>query len=425
MKKIIISLWCLLCVVPKADAAEAVNFESQMQALSAQVGQLSQVVQDLKLTVENQNNEIRELKGQRAVSTPSVVAPSATPSPSAVKRVLPEIGVIADIVARTDSPTTDGEGADKVQVRELELILGGAVDPWTRFDSTIAVTEDEGTELEEAYMTRYGLPLDLTLRAGRLKPRVGKALPVHRDSLDTVDEPLVIQRYFGLEGMAKTGADIKRPLELPWAMTHDVVFGVLEGGNGEEGTLFGETRRRPTLYTNVKNYLDISDVTGLEIGLSHLAGSRDADSEFEVHVLGLDGTLIHHFNANQRLKLQGEVYNVNRTDTRNEILDDATQEIVAMDLDGNIYGGYVLVDFRFHPQWSAGFRFDDVQIVDRPADSPDHADIGYTGYLTFHQSEFARYRLQVSRFNLTDGSQDSQIMLQGTFALGEHKHKIT
>ncbi len=424
MKKILCIVWCVLCLVtPKAQAESAFS-ESQFQALNSQVGELSNMIRELKLVVENQQKEIQILKG-RSSGTAMPTLQSQTPlSGPVIKKILPEIGVVADMAARLDSPKTDGEGADRLQVRELEIVLGAAVDPWTRLDSTIAVTEDEGAELEEAYMTRYGLPLDLTMRAGRLKPRVGKALPVHRDSLDTVDEPLVIQRYFGIEGMAKTGVDLKRQIEMPWAMTHEAVVGVLEGGNGEEGTLFGSTRRRPTLYSHLKNGLDLSDVTSLEIGLSHMAGSRDADSEWEVHVLGLDGTLIHHFNATQNIKLQGEVYNVNRTETLIEITDEATGEIVSQDLDGNIYGGYALVDVRFHPRWSTGFRFDDVQLVDRPVDSRDHADIGYTGYLTFYQSEFARFRLQVSHFDLTSGADDNQVMLQGTFAIGEHKHKI-
>ncbi len=323
---------------------------------------------------------------------------------------IPEIGVVADAVYKQDSAKTDTEGSDRLSLRELELVLGSAVDPYSRLDATISFSDTEAPSLEEAYLTRFGLPLDTTARLGKFKPKVGKALPMHRDSLDTVDEPRVIEKYFGKEGMNKSGLDFTKMIDFPWPITHQLTFGVLEGGNGEEGTAFGTTRRRPTLYSHLKNYLDITDLTGLELGFSHLIGSRDADSRLEVQILGSDITLTHHFNTNQNVKVQGEVFNLNRKETT--------------DFDGNLWGSYGLVDFRFHPRWSIGFRYDNVQLVNNPADNPQKEDVGYTGYLTFYETEFARWRLQGTHTNLTTGKDDNTIYFQGTFAIGEHKHKL-
>jgi hypothetical protein len=406
MSKKLLFLFCVCCLVSRtAIASEA------MPGIESQLNQLTQAVSDLKLVVEAQQREIAQLKAERREVPVQAPAVSGAPAGRSLQgRWNPDIGVIADTVFLHDDPREDEEGADRLSVRELEIIFGSAVDPYSRLDATLGISDFEEMEVEEAYLTHFGLPWDLKARVGRFLPRIGKAIPVHRDSLDTVDEPLVIQRYFGHHGYNKTGVDISRILDLPWPVTHEATLGVLEGGNGEEGSLFGETRRRPTIYSHLKNYVDLNDVTGLEVGLSHMAGSRDEDANFEVQVYGLDGTFIHQFGPEQTLKLQGEVFHVNRQDT--------------LDLDGNTFGAYALADVRLNKQWAAGLRYDYVELIENPLENPEKADRAYTGYVTLYQSEFARWRAQFTHIDLAEGGDDNQVMIQGTFAIGEHKHKL-
>jgi hypothetical protein len=435
--------FCVCCVVgPRgANAAEMATIE--------QMRELKQMVQELKLMVETQQREIAQLKAARETAVVQTVpiqpASAVPPSRQLLGRWNPDIGVIADTVLLLDSPKEDEEGADRINVREFEIIFGSAVDPYSRLDATLAISDFEEMELEEAYLTRFGLPWGVKGRVGRFLPKIGKAIPVHRDSLDTVDEPLVIQRYFGHHGYNKTGADVSRILDLPWPVVHELTAGVLEGGNGEGGTLFGDARRRPTVYSHLKNYLDIDDVTNIEVGLSHMAGSRDEDANFEVQVLALDGTFLHHFGSERRLKLQGEVFHTNRQDSlellRQEDPDTGEIFFTDEDLDGNTYGLYLLADVRLHKQWAVGFRYDYVELISGAEEHPHHegeeeeeehesledfdkADRAYTAYLTFYQSEFARWRAQFTRVDLAHGEADNQVMIQGTFAIGEHKHKI-
>lgn len=391
-----ILVFCLCCTVKVRPVQASDDVVVELQELKAQ----------FEVLKTNYEQRIAELEAKVDQKT----EPSQPASRSLLGKWNPSIGAVADVVFKSDSAKVDEEGSDRVSVRELELVLGSEIDPYSRLDATIAFSDFEDASLEEAYMTRFGLPFDATARFGKFKPKVGKAIPVHRDSLETVDEPLVIQRYFGLEGFNKAGFDMTTMLKTKFPVTQEVSFGVLEGGNGEEGTLFGDARRRPTIYSHVKNYADISENTGVQLGFSYLTGSRDEDADFEVQVLASDITFLHHFNANQRLKLQGEVFNANREETE--------------DLDGNIWGWYGLADLRVSPQWGLGFRYDNVQPVDNPLENPQETDIGYTGYLTFYQSEFARWRLQSSHFELSNGKNDNQFMVQGTFAIGEHKHKV-
>ncbi len=399
------------------------SVEEELKAMKAQLELIQKKFSVLEETVAKQQSQItaqeetrranetriKDLEEQlankegRLGSSASAVRPPAT-------KWIPEIGVVADAVYTQNSSKADTEGSDRLSLRELELVFGSAVDPFSRLDATISFSDTENPSLEEAYLTRFGLPADTTARLGKFKPKVGKALPVHRDSLDTVDEPLVIQKYFGVEGMNKSGLDFSKTLNLPLPVTQQVSFGILEGGNGDGGTAFGATRRRPTLYSHLKNYLDITPTTGFELGFSHMIGAQDPDRNFKVQVLASDITLTHNFNANQNMKIQGEVFNLNRRETVN--------------LDGSLWGSYGLVDFRFHPRWSVGFRYDNVQLVDNPVVNPQKEDVGYTGYLTFYETEFARYRAQFTHQDLATGKDDNAVYLQGTFAIGEHKHKL-
>ena len=220
----------------------------------------------------------------------------------------------------------------------------------------------------------------------------------------------MIQRYFGGEGMNKAGVDFTKILDFPLPVTQQVVFGVIQGGNGDGGTAFGTTGRAPTIYGHLKNYKDFSETMGLELGASYMAGSKDGNPNFNSQIWAADVTLTKHLNANQDIKLQSEVFTL------------AREKTVAAD--GNIRGSYGLLDFHFKPQWSAGFRYDYAQLVDNPAANPHKVDYGETGYLTFYQSEFARWRAQYTHTTLATGKNDNTIYLQGIFAIGDHKHKL-
>lgn len=428
MKKFMIFVLFIFTAVPAVRADEM-----GAEGLRLEVVQLKSAMQELRLIVDRQTQLIREqgskieqLEGGRSTTLSSPVAPAYTaPASVPMGRWNPEIGAVADIVTKSTNSAEDAEGEDRLSVRELEVMLGSNVDAYSRLDATIAFSDFEAASLEEAYLTRFELPWGFTGRVGKFKPQIGKAIPVHRDNLETIDEPLVIQRWFGAEGYNKAGADVTRILDLPFDSTHGISLGILEGGNGEGGTLFG-AQRRPTVYSHLKNYWELGDASGLEWGILHMLGDKDGDSSFEVMVLGTDLTWISRFSESTALKIQGEALYQNRRNSEYEVPDDAgSTDIYRNDLDGTLWGGYGLVDLRFHPQWSAGFRGDYVELIDNAVTNPDLAEVAYSGYLTFYQSEFARWRTQVTHFAPVDGEDgDWQMMLQGTFVIGEHKHKI-
>ncbi len=414
-KKIPLVLLALIFIGSQAHAEidNITSLQQEMVGLKQVVSDLQEVVEKQSRIISDQGFEITKLSEQigREVRISTPTSTPLTSTSSIAKQWTPDIGVIADIVTKLDSAKSDEGGADRLSVRELELAFGSAVDPYSRFDSTISFSDFEEASLEEAYLTHFGLPWEITGRFGKFKPKVGKAIPLHRDGLDTVDEPLVIEKWFGVEGYNKAGADFTKALDLPWPLPQEMTMGILEGGNGEEGTAFGDTRRRQTFYSHAKNYVDISENTGLELGVTHLAGSKDADSSREINIIGVDGTLIHHMSSTSRVKLQSEAFYMDRQET------DIT-------LEDNLWGLYALVDVHVNPKWALGFRYDHVDPVDNSVTNPDDSDNAYAGYVTFYQSEFARWRTQFKHIDAASGIDDNQVLLQGTFSIGEHKHKI-
>lgn len=414
-----------LCIFNQPSWADDLSLQEDMKAMNEQMAAMQAKMNALEDKVSHQQEQINQYETSKQAyekhitdledqlakqSTQPAPAVSAAPNRLIPAKWTPEIGVMADTVLKLDSSKADVEGNNRLSLRELELILGSNIDPFSRLDATISFSDSETPDLEEAYITRFGLPFDTTAKIGELKPRIGKVLGVHRDGIETVDEPLVIQRYFGTEGMHKAGAEITKTLDLPLPVTQQVMLGVMQGGNGNEGTAFGTTGRAPTIYGHLKNYRDLSDTMGLEFGTSYMAGSKDENPNFDSQILAFDTTLTKHLNANQDIKLQAEAFNVNRKKTLNA--------------DGNVWGAYGLLDIHFLPAWSAGLRYDYAELVDNPIDNPRKADYGGTAYLTFVQSEFARWRVQYEHTVLATGKDDNTVYLQGTFVIGDHKHKL-
>jgi hypothetical protein len=445
------SLWILILFACSLDFVYAEDVSSGgIKSLQASVQKLTQMVEALNVKMDDQQKRIEQLESENAdlrsqimqgqeVSGPITENP-APPAPQGIwsggfKQGLqafnPEIGVVVDIVAAVSGSKEDEEGNDRLSIREIELVFGHDIDPYARFDGTFTLSDFEDPDIEEAYVTYWGLPFELKGRVGRMRPKVGKASAAHRDSLETVDEPLVVQNYFGVEGLFRTGLELSLFLPLPWEiLTHELTAGIMEGGIGEDGTLFGETRRRPSFYVHLKNFWDISDTTNLELGGTYLLGSSDEDSGYEVNAFGIDLTLIHYLNAVNRLKIQSEFYLQDRdepfidAESGEEVLDAIGEEMSPASFDDNPWGLYTLMDYHLALRWSIGGRFDYVIPTDIASDSPEDADMAFSSYLTFHQSEFSRWRLQYQHVEFADGDDDDRVFLQGTFAIGVHKHQL-
>ena len=161
MRIALILILFLIFMIPKEAYAE------DIAALEAQVKQLTQVVYSLKTTVDTQQQEIADLKKTYQIKYQAPL-PQPAPQPTILPpKFTPEIGAVADIVAKLDSSKVDPENVNRVSVRELELVLGSNVDPYSRLDATIAFNDKNEVDLEEEYLTRVAMGIQLVLRTGR------------------------------------------------------------------------------------------------------------------------------------------------------------------------------------------------------------------------------------------------------------------
>ena len=100
---------------------------------------------------------------------------------------------------------------DRLIVRELELGISGNVDPYMRYDSVFSVhpkaDQDSGYDIdvEEAYVSPLVKPYGLDGKLGKFRVDFGKVNELHQHALPWPDYPLVIQRFFGEEGLEGEG----------------------------------------------------------------------------------------------------------------------------------------------------------------------------------------------------------------------------
>lgn len=435
-------LFLLLSLLPFIVETELALAESSSAELEKQVEVLHGDIRQLKQMLLEQQRQILELRGMRTPSA-NIGSVASSAKESAGKSVpstdlttaaqtigsgpslgrlanLPDIGLVGDIVGTTSKTLDDDEGNDRISVREVELVLGSDVDPYSRFDATITFSDLESPDVEEAYATYWGLPGEVKARIGRVHQRIGKASAMHRDSLDTVDEPLVVQQYLGAEGLFRTGIDFSG--FLPWEgeeYVQQLTVGMMEGGVGEGGQLLADDPSRPSFYTHLSNYWDLSEVSNFELGGTYLLGSGAKDDYSAVNTFGIDATYNRHLNSMGKFKLQSEIFLTDRSDSSGENSDDEP-----VMFDRNAFGFYTLADYRLNKRWGFGGRYDLVEPIELDEESERSRDQALSGYLTFFQSEYARWRFQYQYAELVDGQDDNRFFVQSTFAIGSHKHQL-
>jgi hypothetical protein len=105
-------------------------------------------------------------------------------------------------------------------IPNVELTLDGAVDPYFKGFANIVYKLDEnaetGVELEEAYVLTTSLPANLQLKLGQFFTEFGRQNPQHPHSWAFVDQPLVLNRMFGPDGLRSQGLRLSWLLPTPF-----------------------------------------------------------------------------------------------------------------------------------------------------------------------------------------------------------------
>lgn len=462
---LIVALW----LTPAT--AEEPSTEQLQRELNAMKAQLEQLQERMKVQQELIDKLSRE-KPAAATAQPAVAA-APTPEVPPPPPVAPVAGwsptqpiqlyrgtraylnisfdALIDAGWSTTSNVTELEPGDHdpnqrgFTVPNEEIFLDGAVDPYFKAVADIVFKLNENNEtnveLEEVYFLTTSLPWNLQGKGGQFFTEFGRINQQHPHAWDFVDQPLVINRMFGPEGLRNPGARISWLVPTPF---YSELFAAIQDSQGNTAYSFRNTDADLFGYTpvdrSVRNLgdmlytpryvasFDLTDAQTLVVGVSGAFGPNDAGQHTRSQIYGGDlywkwkpasqsgGFPFLAFQA----EALGRVYEAGPSFT-----DENGMQVQT--LPGRTfhdYGFYTQQLYGFTQRWVAGLREEWVG-GNRPTQNQGNR-FRLSPDLTFYPSEFSKIRLQ---YNFDDQQQpfgdDSSVWLQFELLMGDHSaHKF-
>lgn len=420
-----------------ADGAEAVQqrlLELEQQMLSTQQA-YEQEIKSLKSRISAMEGAAQQAQ-PAATPAHTAAAPGHTPIQVGLSGLFTAGGSSVDnaalegLQAGAHDPNRNG-----FTVQNVELTLGGTVDPYFDAQASLILQIDAGgettVELEEAFFTTRGLPAGLQVKGGQYFTEFGRHNPQHPHSWAFVDQPLILSRLFGGDGLRSQGARVSWLTPAPWYS--ELYFGA-QNPNGETTTSFlfegGEEIAGFTLLDRDArdlgdllysarwlNGVDLSDTVSMNLGLSGLRGPNASGPGNDTAIYGADLYLKWQPAQSQRgfpfVAWHSEVLN------RRYQTDDATLKD---------WGGFTQALWGYTPGWVAGLRLEYAEGsggaagYDISADALRANRTRLSPNLTWYPTEYSKLRLQYNR----DWAQHlpekdaHALWLQFEYSLGAH-----
>lgn len=334
-------------------------------------------------------------------------------------------------------------------LRNAEIAVDGAVDPYLKGFANIVFKLDNNNqtevELEEAYAQTMSLPANLQAKAGQFFAAFGRQNAQHPHQWAFVDEPIILNRAFGPDGLRSIGA--QGSWLLPTSFYTEATLGILDG---QGGTAFGfrnpgepdalgvdrfhgrttlnRTLRGPedlVLVPRLASSFDLTDQQTLVAGVSGAFGPNDTGGNTRTEIYGAD--LYWKWKApNAHEGFPFVSWQTEALYERFEAGADPTVSLPAETL--RDWGFYSQVLWGFKPRWIAGLRGEYANGNDGAYDPSDI----YRGertrvspVITFYPSEFSKLRLQYNYDHGEHFGDAHSVWLQLEFLLGAHgAHKF-
>ena len=331
-------------------------------------------------------------------------------------------------------------------LRNAEIAVDGAIDPYFKGFGNIVLklskNNETQIELEETYLQSTSLPAGLQLKAGQYFASFGRQNPQHPHTWAFVDQPLILNRAFGPEGLRGIGT------QLSWlAPTPFYTEFFLSIFDGQGGTAFSfrnpgdpdpaGTNRvagRATVDRTLRGAQDLlfvprvatsfelSDTQTLLAGVSAAFGPNDTGSRSRTEVYGVD----LYWKWKPANAAQGFPYLAWQTEGLYRRFSAAADPLAPVPLPAETlrdYGFYTQLIYGFIPRWNAGLRVD---YVNGNAGAFDASDpfrgerYRFAPELTFLPSEFSKVRLQYNFDHGESFGTANSIWMQLEFGLGAH-----
>lgn len=333
-------------------------------------------------------------------------------------------------------------------LRNAEIVLDGAVDPYFKGFANIVLKLDKnnetGIELEETYLQTTSLPGNLQLKGGQFFANFGRQNPQHPHQWAFVDEPLIMSRTFGPEGLRSIGAQMSWLAPTPFYT--EAFLGVFDGQGATAFSfrnpgddIMGTNRfhGRATLDRNMRGLgdllyvpriassFDLNDSQTLVVGASAAFGPNETAAKGRTEIYGVD----LYWKWKPAHADAGFPFVSWQTEAMYQRFEAGADSLAGLPAEKlRDWGLYSQVLWGFKPRWVVGLRGEyadgnsgaydanDVFRGQRTRISPD---------LTFYPSEFSKIRLQYNYDHSELFGTEHSIWMQVEFLLGAHgAHKF-
>lgn len=352
---------------------------------------------------------------------------------------------IKDLEAGSHDPRRRG-----FTLQQAELSFTGAIDPYLTAEVHTVFGEDH-VELEEAFFTTQSLPYGLQVEAGQMLTEFGLINPTHSHAWAWIDQPVIISRLFGPEGLRAPGIRVGWLTPLPWFS--EIQFGVQSADAGEGTYSFlseEEIGGRPAVTQGVHNlgdllYLgrwnhswDVTDEVTMLGGVSGLHGPNSTGKGAQTWIYGADLKLRWRPASNFRgwpfVVWQSEIIkrDFDAKPYTAEPADEETESdgLPTTDLDREIlrdWGLYTQLLYGFTPQWSTGLRYEYASgarpsVGGRGADPFRDNRHRVSPLVIWQPSEYSRFRLQYNfdEAGFLDSADAHSVWVGGEVLYGAH-----
>lgn len=307
---------------------------------------------------------------------------------------------------------------------ESEVSFAANIDDKFYGQLTATIESEDGEDhlgIEEAYIDSTALPDGLSLRLGRFYSNIGYLNSHHAHTDNFFDRPLPYQAFLGNQ----YGDD---GVQLRWVAPTSLFFEIggeaFRGQNYPSGGAQDGGLGTRTLFAHLGGDAGANNewLVGVSALKTRTAGGEDGFSGDDTLSI-FDGTWKWAPQGNFKdggITLRGEYM----VDSRDGNYIDPNDPSFTASWNGRRRGAYLEGVYRFNRTWDVGYRYDKLWgDVDLPFASFD--PYRHSAELTWRNSEFSLFRLQLSREKPNPDDADNAVTVQYQTSLGAHgAHKF-
>jgi hypothetical protein len=424
----------------------AVPNQAQAQSASERIKLLEATLKDLLKRDEEKDQllrqmatEIKSLGDATAPGTPqeansyqankkgSVFAKKVGDSTIRLNSIGANVAAVAGYSSEVNdtSRTLQGGGHDPdgtgFTLQTVDFSMTGSADGYfdAEFHSAFFIdhTGTSNVEIEEAFLRTNSLPYGLEVEAGQQFLEFGRFNPLHVHDWDFIDQPLILTRMFGGDGIRQTGVRVGWQFAGSPFTFHGGAYNpsgeTMKSFLASDETIAGRTFKNQEVsglsdlvyLVRLETHGDLGRKSHFDIGISGLTGPNATGNDASTVILGADIRLERKLSSNRSLFWESEAL------YRRYDLDVAADTgLPATDVED--YGFYTQVIYGFAPKLSTGLRYefasgngDGVTLRDADNDRSDRHR--FSPMLRWAFSPLGDLRLQYNYDNMDSLSSDT------------------